>query len=140
MTNPYYVGPPSDHFDGERFFNPGQPSTDRSLREMLRWQLSGGRAAWPKHVAITAARPAPRVDDLAITMVGHASLLIQVAGLNILLDPVWSDRASPVSFAGPTRVTPPGIAFDDLPPIDVVLISHNHYDHLDAATLARLMG
>jgi len=71
-------------------------------------------------------------------MVGHATLLIQVAGLNILTDPVWSERASPVSFAGPKRVTAPGIAFDDLPRIDLVLVSHNHYDHLDIATLRRL--
>lgn len=73
-----------------------------------------------------------------MTMVGHATLLIQTAGLNLLTDPVWSDRASPVSFAGPRRVTAPGIAFDDLPPIDAVLLTHSHYDHLDLATLARL--
>ena len=71
-------------------------------------------------------------------MVGHASVLIQIMGQNILVDPVWSERASPLSCAGPKRVAPPGIAFDDLPPIDVVLISHSHYDHLDAATLDRL--
>lgn len=71
-------------------------------------------------------------------MVGHASVLIQAAGLNILVDPVWSERASPVSWAGPKRVTRPGIAFDDLPPIDAVLVTHNHYDHMDMATLRRL--
>ncbi|MGJ3629514.1 MBL fold metallo-hydrolase [Sphingomonas sp. MMS24-JH45] len=71
-------------------------------------------------------------------MVGHASLLIQAAGANILTDPIWSERASPVAFAGPKRVTAPGIRFDDLPPIDVVLLSHGHYDHLDVATLRRL--
>jgi L-ascorbate metabolism protein UlaG (beta-lactamase superfamily) len=71
-------------------------------------------------------------------MVGHASLLIQTAGLNILVDPVFAERASPVSFAGPKRVNPPGVAFDDLPPIDAVLVTHNHYDHLDTATIARL--
>jgi L-ascorbate metabolism protein UlaG (beta-lactamase superfamily) len=65
-------------------------------------------------------------------------LLIQVAGLNILTDPIWSARASPFSFAGPKRVTPPGVSFDQLPPIDVVLISHNHYDHLDIPTLRQL--
>jgi L-ascorbate metabolism protein UlaG (beta-lactamase superfamily) len=71
-------------------------------------------------------------------MVGHATLLIQAGGLNVLTDPVWSDRASPISFAGPRRVTAPGIAFADLPPIDAVLLSHNHCDHLDVATLRRL--
>ncbi len=71
-------------------------------------------------------------------MVGHASLLVQTAGLNILTDPVWSDRVSPLSFAGPKRVNAPGIDFNALPPVDFVLLSHNHYDHLDLATLRRL--
>jgi L-ascorbate metabolism protein UlaG (beta-lactamase superfamily) len=78
------------------------------------------------------------VDDLRVTMVGHATLLIQVAGINMLTDPVWSRRASPVSFAGPKRVRAPGIAFDRLPRIDLVLLSHNHYANLDVETLRRL--
>ncbi|TIU89863.1 MAG: hypothetical protein E5W09_34280, partial [Mesorhizobium sp.] len=84
--------------------------------------------------------PAKRIDGsgLRLTMVGHSSLLIQTAGLNILTDPVWSRRVSPLSFAGPKRVNLPGIAFSNLPPIDLVLVSHNHYDHLDLATLKRL--
>src|SRR5205807_5633905 len=69
-----------------------------------------------------------------ITWVGHATFLVQVDGVNILTDPQWSDRASPVSFAGPRRVTSPGLAFEALPPIHVVVISHDHYDHLDVAT------
>lgn len=136
--NRYYRGPPSDHFDGVRFFNPGQPSADRGLTAVLRWKLAGGAARWPESVPVTPARPDRRVAGIRITMVGHASLLIQAADTNILTDPVWSDRASPFSFAGPKRVTAPGIAFDDLPPIDVVLLSHCHYDHLDVATLRRL--
>lgn len=75
---------------------------------------------------------------LRVSYVGHATVLLQVAGLNILTDPVWSERASPLSFVGPKRVLEPGVAFADLPPIDLVLISHNHYDHLDTVTLARL--
>jgi L-ascorbate metabolism protein UlaG (beta-lactamase superfamily) len=73
-----------------------------------------------------------------ISYVGHASFLIQTAGLNILLDPVWSKRASPSRFIGPKRVNDPGIAFADLPPIDLVLVSHGHYDHLDVRTLSRI--
>src|SRR5690606_18323501 len=84
------------------------------------------------------AKPEGQVDDLRVTMVGHATLLVQVAGVNILTDPVWSDRVSPFSFAGPKRKNPPGIAFDDLPRIDLVLLSHNPDDRLDVATLKRL--
>ncbi len=137
MGNRYYQGPVSDHFDGTVFFNPdGTPP--RGFGDLLRWQLSGDRADWPGSVGIRQARPDDRVDDLRVTMVGHATVLIQAGGLNILTDPVWSRRASPFSFAGPSRVTAPGIAFDALPPIDAVLVSHNHYDHLDIATLRRL--
>lgn len=137
--NSYYSGPISDHFDGEKFFNPGG-TPPSGFRDLLRWQLEGDRADWPNAVAVTQTKPDARVDDLRVTMVGHATVLIQIAGLNILTDPVWSSRASPFSFAGPARVTAPGIAFDNLPPIDVVLLSHNHYDHLDISTLRRLHG
>ncbi|HWM66744.1 MAG TPA: MBL fold metallo-hydrolase [Steroidobacteraceae bacterium] len=136
--NRYYSGPTSDHFDGLRFFNPGQPPTDRSLRDLWRWRSERAAVEWPAHVAVTPTVPESRTEQMRITMVGHATLLIQVAGLNILTDPVWSDRTSPVTFAGPRRVTAPGIALEDVPAIDVVLVSHNHYDHLDLATLRHL--
>lgn len=136
--NRYYSGPVSENFDGVRFRSPGQPLPDRSLRDVLKWQRSGQRAVWPKTVSVSPDRPPESSSAPRVTMVGHATVLIQIAGLNILTDPVWSDRASPVQFAGPRRVTAPGIAFDDLPPIHVVLISHNHYDHLDTRTLQRL--
>lgn len=135
--NRYYSGPPSDHFDGTRFFNPGG-TPPNSFGDLLRWQREGGRAEWPGTVPVTPARPAPQVQDLTITMVGHATLLIQTAGMNLLTDPVWSERASPVSFAGPRRVTAPGVDFDALPRIDAVLLTHSHYDHLDLPTLRRL--
>ncbi len=76
--------------------------------------------------------------EATITWVGHATLLIQLDGVNVLTDPQWSDRASPLSFAGPRRVTPPGLRFEDLPAIHVVLISHDHFDHLDEPTVKRL--
>src|SRR5262249_27426795 len=89
-----------------------------------------------------APGPAPphRVGrgELRVTFINHATVLIQMDGLNILTDPIWSERASPLSWAGPRRRRPPGIRFEDLPSIDAVLISHNHYDHLDLPTLARL--
>jgi L-ascorbate metabolism protein UlaG (beta-lactamase superfamily) len=137
--NRYYAGAPSDHFDGVRIFNPGQASTDRSLGARLRWWRGGDRSRWPARVtSAPPAKPAERVGELTITMIGHASVLIQLAGCNLLVDPVWSERASPVRWAGPKRVNDPGIVFADLPPIDAVLITHNHYDHLDIATLRRL--
>lgn len=137
MPEAYYRGPVSDHFDGTTFFNPGKPRTQGFL-DLLRWQMGGGRVAWPE--AAPGARVAPdrSVDALRVTMIGHASVLIQVNGLNILTDPVWSDRASPVTFAGPKRVNAPGVSLESLPPIHAVLVSHNHYDHLDLDTLGRL--
>jgi L-ascorbate metabolism protein UlaG (beta-lactamase superfamily) len=137
--NRYYSGPLSGHFDGVRFFNP-QGTPPSGFGDLLKWQFGGRRADWPGTVPVTATKPAAEVADMTITMVGHATLLIQMAGVNLLTDPVWSDRASPLAFAGPKRVAPPGIAFADLPRIDAVLISHNHYDHLDLTTLARLQA
>jgi L-ascorbate metabolism protein UlaG (beta-lactamase superfamily) len=137
-----YAGPVSDHFDGERFFDPdGVPP--KPLGDLLRWQFGRGRQrqAWPEWAPSPHAdTPPARVagDKVRLSFVGHASWLIQTAGLNILIDPVWSARASPFGFAGPKRVNNPGIAFDALPPIDVALVSHGHYDHLDLATLSRL--
>ena len=137
-----YDGPISDHFDGVRFFDRnGMPP--KTLGEVLRWQFGGGRErhAWPDWVENELSDiPPPRVDgpSARIVFVGHASWLIQTAGRNILIDPVWSERASPVTFAGPKRHCAPGIAFDKLPRIDTVLVTHGHYDHLDVRTLSRL--
>lgn len=140
--NPYYSGPPAENFDGTQFFNPGG-AEPRGFADLLRWQLGGGREPWPETYPspFPPAKPDERVTGAAlrVTMVGHATMLLQMAGLNVLTDPVWSERVSPVSFAGPRRRNAPGIAFEDLPPIDAVLVSHNHYDHLDVETLARLV-
>ena len=141
----YYDGPASAHFDGVRFFDPAGSSPPRSRADLLRWMITsrwrGTRAKWPAWAPSPYAdRPPARVEGAAwrISYVGHASWLVQTAGLNLLLDPVWSRRVSPFTAIGPKRVNDPGIAFADLPPIDVVLVSHAHYDHLDVATLARL--
>ncbi len=138
LGNRYYHGPPSDHFDGNRFFNPHHPSTDRSFVELLRWRFGGGHERWPTATSARQVVPDIRVDGLRVTLVGHATVLIQASGRNILVDPVWSARASPVRWTGPRRVNTPGVAFKDLPPIDAVLLTHNHYDHLDTSTLKRL--
>ncbi len=142
----YYVGPSSGHFDGERFFNPDGEDTARvpggGGRGGFLWRQatgSDGRPEWPAEVRVTPSKPAPRVEGgrMVATWVGHATMLVQTAGLNILTDPVWSERAGPFGF-GPKRVTAPGVALADLPKIDVIVVSHNHYDHLDLATLKRL--
>jgi L-ascorbate metabolism protein UlaG (beta-lactamase superfamily) len=137
-----YHGPVSDHFDGDRFFDP-DGSPPKNPLDILRWQFGRDRQRheWPEWAPspFTDAPP-QRVtgDKVRLSFVGHASWLIQTSGLNILVDPVWSMRASPVSWAGPKRHNDPGIAFDALPPVDIVLVSHGHYDHLDLATLSRL--
>lgn len=142
----YYRGPVSDHFDGEHFFNPDDKPTAEQRRSgispfrFIRFALGMDRAPWPKSVPVEQAVPPARVEGQAMraTWIGHATVLIQTEGLNILTDPVWSERASPFSFMGPKRVREPGVAFDRLPKIDLVLVSHNHYDHLDLPTLERL--
>lgn len=142
----YYRGPVSDHFDGEHFYNPDDRSSaaQRSARvsplRFLRFAFGLDRAPWPKSVPVRQTVPPARVEGepMRVTWIGHSSVLIQTEGLNILTDPVWSERASPLRFMGPRRVRDPGVAFDDLPRIDLVLVSHNHYDHLDMPTLRRL--
>lgn len=142
----YYEGPASDHFDGERFFNPdgedtAAPPGGGSRAGFLTRRLTGAgeRGPWPDTVPVTPSKPAARVDGDAMvaTWVGHATVLIQTNSLNILTDPIWSDTAGPFGF-GPRRVAAPGIRFEDLPKIDLVLVSHNHYDHMDLDTLKRL--
>ena len=139
MRNRYYQGPRSAHFDGVRFFHPGLGPSDKSLLDVLKWKIAGKRSPWPKLVpAQTGLRPKERVSGLEITHVGHASYLVQTGKQNILVDPVWAERASPLQWAGPRRANPPAIAFEHLPPIDVVLVTHNHYDHMDLQSIQRL--
>lgn len=136
----HYHGPASDHFNGRHFFDPHGAAPKR-LADVLRWQRQRRPARWPAHhPSPHQDLPPPRVHGgrARFSFIGHASWLIQVGGLNILADPVWSDRASPFRRIGPKRVNPPGIDFEALPPIDVVLVSHGHYDHLDLPTLSRL--
>lgn len=136
----YYKGPENDHFDGKEFFNPWFPFP-LSMFDLLRWRMTAKPAPWPKHLEnVMSDRPPDKIEgsDLRVSFVGHDTVLIQTQGLNILTDPIWSLRASPVSWAGPKRVSAPGIPFDRLPKIDLVLISHCHYDHLDLPTIQRL--
>jgi L-ascorbate metabolism protein UlaG (beta-lactamase superfamily) len=137
---PGYRGPRSDHFDGERFFNPGARS-GKTFSEFLKWQRNRARRLWPqwRHNQIDAnLPPAVNAGEVAITFINHMTCLIQLAGVSLITDPVYSLRASPVQWAGPKRVHAPGLRFEQLPRIDIVFVSHNHYDHLDLSTLKRL--
>jgi L-ascorbate metabolism protein UlaG (beta-lactamase superfamily) len=133
-----YRGPRSDHFDGQRFHNL-EPTPDKSIADLLRWQLTASRGPWSWRDLVPSVPP-ERVhgDTLRVTLVNHSTTLIQTCGLNILTDPIWSNRCSPFQWIGPHRFHPPGVRFENLPEIDLVLVSHNHYDHLDLPTLRRL--
>ncbi|MDB5478847.1 MAG: hypothetical protein JWM96_1342 [Alphaproteobacteria bacterium] len=139
--NSYYSGPKSDHFDGKRFHAP-EPIEKKNWLAVARWRFTAEREKWPEWVEITPDKPPARVQGTALraVFVNHATILLQTRGLNILTDPIWSERCSPFSFMGPKRVHAPGIVFEDLPKIDLVLISHAHYDHLDLPTVKRLVA
>ncbi len=136
-----HPGPVTDHFDGKHFFTPGTSKSSSPIGYLWR-RLTNPPPDWPQAVPSPANLPAlsPRVSakEARVTYIGHATLLIQVAGLNILTDPVWSQRASAVQWLGPKRVAQPAWPLEQLPPIDLVLISHDHYDHLDVPTLRLL--
>lgn len=131
--------PVSDHCDGRRFFNP-RIHINRTWLDVLKWRRTSRPAPWPAWVDITPRPlpPAPHDGTLAVTWVNHVTFLLQTRHGNVLTDPVWSKRVSPLHLIGPKRVHAPGVSFDALPRIDVVLLSHDHYDHCDMPTLRRL--
>lgn len=134
-------GKPGNHFDGKRFFNPDMPrrvDDESERRSVWVWMFTRPRSSWT-HTPVTPVRPLERVHEgIQVTYVNHATVLLQFNGLNVITDPVWSYRASPFPFMGPARYADPGVTLDDLPPIDIVLLSHNHYDHMDLATLRHI--
>ncbi len=132
--------PISDHCDGERFFNPGI-NTDKSLTDFLKWRFKETRPVWPTWVENKFKPQLPEQinkNEVYVTFINHVTYLFQTNSHNILFDPVFSERTSPVQFAGVRRVRRPGIEIHDLPKIDIVLVSHNHYDHMDLASLLYL--
>lgn len=141
FSAPGYQGDAVKHFDGSRFLN-ADHVPEHGFGDFLKWSFNRERGPWPAEATEPAAAPKPseRVGrgELRITVVGHSTVLVQIDGVNLLTDPFWSDRASPVTWLGPRRAVPPALALADLPPLDAILISHNHYDHLDVPTLQAL--
>ena len=130
---------PPKHFDGRRFYNPDARQAP-GLLDVMQWKLTSRPEPSPRFIADVQPSAPPRANGigLRVTLVNHSTVLLQQAGSNILTDPIWSERASPLSWIGPRRRREPGVRMEDLPRIDVVLISHNHYDHMDLATLRQL--
>lgn len=129
----------SDHFDGRHFFNPSG-AAGKPFWQVPRLLLASGKTEWPRRVDNPRFLPPPQPEpgQVVVTHIGHASFLLQTRSGNVLTDPVYAKRASPVQWAGPKRVRAPGLALEALPEIKAVLVSHNHYDHMDMATLRYL--
>lgn len=128
-----------DHFRNGRFYN--HDARPGGFFELIRWLRTRKPGAWRKWIPSSyGPKPPERLAEsrLRVTLVGHSTVLIQAAGLNLLTDPIWSNRASPVQWAGPKRHRAPGLRLEDLTPLDAILISHDHFDHLDLSTLRNL--
>ena len=147
LSAPTWHGQVSDHFTGERFTSPGgtaRPGGFGSmggLAALLKWQRERQPGVWKAYREEPFGPPPPRevpLGAMRVTFINHATTLIQIDGVNVLTDPIYAERASPFDFVGPRRVRPPGVRFTDLPRIDAVVLSHNHYDHLNLATLKRI--
>ncbi|RQP25483.1 MBL fold metallo-hydrolase [Albitalea terrae] len=145
-----YYDPSKPHHRPDGFQNNDGDFQPKSLAEVLRWRWNASRQGLPPRPVepipstqpdlafIQANAKAGVAMEPAVTWIGHATVLAQLGGLNVLTDPIFSDRASPVAFAGPKRHLPPGMALGELPRIDLVVASHNHYDHLDEASIRHL--
>jgi hypothetical protein len=133
LSGPHYKGSVTDHFDGKRFYNYGN-------QERRSYALTRDRGPWTEVKNSPSTMPPEKEirDRIRITHINHTTFLIQLDGINILTDPIWSERASPFSWIGPKRMRPPAFPLHELPPIHLILLSHNHYDHLDLATLKHL--
>lgn len=134
----------SDHYDGKRFFMPGdeQNTGNKSILDIIKWKLRDSAEIWPSWIENSKT---PKIaknispNEAYISFINHVSFLIQLHDVNILTDPVFSKRVSPFSWLGPKRMRKPGIDIDALPNIHYILISHNHYDHMDIDTLKILV-
>ena len=134
--------PESDHYNGKRFFNSTGVSA-RPFSDVVRWARTRDRAEWPRHVRVVPQRPAVTsvpAGRIAVTFVGHSTFLVRTASSVFITDPVFTSHAGPFGILGPRRVRQPGVLPSDLPTVDFVLLSHNHYDHLQPSSLALFEG
>lgn len=132
--------PISDHCDGTHFFNPYSHGDERTIADVITWQRTRNRAAWPERVPLERYEPPPAGVEpgrVSVTFIGHSTFMLRTADAVILTDPVFTTHAGPFGRLGPRRVRPPAIPLDDLPLPDIVLVSHNHYDHLQPSSLRR---
>ena len=141
LSGPRYRGPVSDHFNGWKFLNPGRVKAKGGM-DVFKWMITRKQGSWTENKGDGFGKhPLGHFKDgIRITFINHSTFLIQVDGVNILTDPVWSRRVSPFKWAGPRRMKSAGIRFEDLPRIHAVLLTHNHYDHLDLDTMRMVWG
>jgi N-acyl-phosphatidylethanolamine-hydrolysing phospholipase D len=144
MNQAIEMSPRPAHHGHNGFRNPWPHSSPKGFGAVIKWMLTRSRQSSPSRhdvVPVAAHNAAAQRDtsDLAVTWIGHSTFLVQCDGLSILTDPIWSTRASPVKFAGPKRLVPPGMNFADLPAVDITVLSHDHYDHFDDSTIRRLV-
>jgi L-ascorbate metabolism protein UlaG (beta-lactamase superfamily) len=131
--------PLSDHFNGKTFFNPGEAS-GRGFLDLIKWKMTSKAAVWPKHIAVPprSLAPAPEKEGVCATWIGHATFLLRTASCTMLTDPMFSEVAGPLSWLGARRAAPPALDLEAVPKVDVVLLSHDHYDHCDLPSLKHL--
>lgn len=130
----------SDHFKDGRFFNPSLKES-KGFFDFIKWQFTSDKKRWPDIVnaqSVNYKNEEIKKNSLKATFINHSTFLLELDGIVILTDPIWSERASPVSFAGPKRIQSPGLTYNQIKKIDVVIISHNHYDHLDLPSLKEI--
>jgi L-ascorbate metabolism protein UlaG (beta-lactamase superfamily) len=135
---PGYTGPETPHFDGTRFHNV-PASEPPGVLDLIAWKWNPDDIPWPEAPPVEPVVPPPVVErGIRATLVNHATVLVQIDGVAVLTDPIWSDRVGPVSFVGPARWAEPGVRLADLPRIDAMLVSHDHYDHCDTSSIAAI--
>lgn len=136
----YHNGPETDHYKNGRFQNIN--NQERGFWPVLKWLITRTKAEWPENVSNkNYPKPPEKVDGdtIKVTFIGHITFLIQTQGLNILTDPVWADQVGPTKWLGPDRVRDPAVKLTDIPKVDLIILSHDHYDHADTETLKVLI-